>query len=398
MSDLYLDAYSGISGDMMLGALLDLGVPREHLVAELERLALPGWRLEQERVEQHGVTGARANVHLDDGPQPHRHLSDIRAIIHSSSLSLCIQEDALGVFELLAHAEARVHGAGVEEVHFHEVGAVDAIIDIVGACVGLAYLGVSQFDCSPLPLGTGFVRAAHGTLPLPAPATLEILAGSGVTLLPGQGEGEMVTPTGAALVAHFGRFEDSVVLRPTRIGYGFGTRVLPWPNALRAILTEEAAQPTLETDAVTLLECNVDDMSAEVFPYVIERLLEHGALDAWTTPVTMKKGRPATVLSVLTRAGEEERFADILLRETTTLGVRYVPWRRLKAGREMRTVRTQWGEVRVKQKLLDGAVADAAPEYEDCARLAREHDVPLRAVYEAAAHAARHPKAIPLSG
>ncbi|MBA2364037.1 MAG: nickel pincer cofactor biosynthesis protein LarC, partial [Chloroflexia bacterium] len=268
MSDLYLDAYSGISGDMMLGALLDLGVPREHLVAELERLALPGWRLEQERVEQHGVTGTRANVHLDDGPQPHRHLSDIRAIIHSSSLSSCIQEDALGVFELLAHAEARVHGAGVEEVHFHEVGAVDAIIDIVGACVGLAYLGVSQFDCSPLPLGTGFVRAAHGTLPLPAPATLEILAGSGATLLPGQGEGEMVTPTGAALVAHFGRFEDSVVLRPTRIGYGFGTRVLPWPNALRAILTEEAAQPTLETDAVTLLECNVDDMSAEVFPYV----------------------------------------------------------------------------------------------------------------------------------
>lgn len=398
MSDLYLDAYSGISGDMMLGALLDLGVPREHLVAELERLALPGWRLEQERVEQHGVTGARANVHLDDGPQPHRHLSDIRAIIHSSSLSLCIQEDALGVFELLAHAEARVHGAGVEEVHFHEVGAVDAIIDIVGACVGLAYLGVSQFDCSPLPLGTGFVRAAHGTLPLPAPATLEILAGSGATLLPGQGEGEMVTPTGAALVAHFGRFEDSVVLRPTRIGYGFGTRVLPWPNALRAILTEEAAQPTLETDAVTLLECNVDDMSAEVFPYVIERLLEHGALDAWTTPVTMKKGRPATVLSVLTRADEEERFADILLRETTTLGVRYVPWRRFKAGRDVRTVRTQWGEVRVKQKLLDGAVADAAPEYEDCARLAREHDVPLRAVYGAAAHAARHPKAIPLSG
>ncbi|MBA2364135.1 MAG: LarC family nickel insertion protein, partial [Chloroflexia bacterium] len=171
-----------------------------------------------------------------------------------------------------------------------------------------------------------------------------------------------------------------------------------WPNALRAILTEEAAQPTLETDAVTLLECNVDDMSAEVFPYVIERLLEHGALDAWTTPVTMKKGRPATVLSVLTRAGEEERFADILLRETTTLGVRYVPWRRFKAGRDVRTVRTQWGEVRVKQKLLDGEVTDAAPEYEDCARLAREHDVPLRAVYEAAAHAARHPKAIPLSG
>ena len=389
MTGLYLDAYSGISGDMFLGSLLDLGVPHDHLAAELEKLALPGWSLEAERVEQHGVTGTRARVHLDDVRQPHRHLSDIREIIQSSSLLSRIQEDALGVFERLAHAEARVHGTDVEKVHFHEVGAVDAIVDIVGACIGLQYLGVSGFTCSSLPLGTGFVRAAHGMLPVPAPATLEILTASGAAVLPGQGEGEMVTPTGAALVAHFGRFADAVVLRPIKIGYGFGTRALPWPNALRAVLTEEKAGPALETDTVTLLECNVDDMSAEIFPYVIERLLVRGALDAWTTPVTMKKGRPATVLSVLVNSGDEEHFAGILLRETTTLGVRYIPWRRYKADREVRTVHTQWGEVRVKLKLLDGEVADAAPEYEDCARLAREHDVPLRAVYEAAANAAR---------
>ncbi len=391
MTGLYLDAYSGISGDMFLGALLDLGVPHDHLAGELEKLALPGWRLEGERVEQHGVNGTRARVHLVDVPQPHRHLSDIREIIQSSSLSSRIQEGALGVFDRLAHAEARVHGTGVEEVHFHEVGAVDAIVDIVGACIGLQYLGVSGFTCSPLPLGTGFVRAAHGTLPVPAPATLEILTASGAAVLPGQGEGEMVTPTGAALVAHFGRFKDTAVLHPVKIGYGFGTRALPWPNALRAVLTKEQPRPALETDTVTLLECNVDDMSAEIFPYVIERLLERGALDAWTTPGTMKKGRPAAVLSVLVNTGDEERFADILLRETTTLGVRYIPWRRFKADREMCTVHTQWGEVRVKLKLLDGEVADAAPEYEDCARLAREHDVPLRAVYEAAANAARQP-------
>ncbi len=389
MTGLYLDAYSGISGDMFLGALLDLGVPHNHLAAGLDKLGLPGWRLEGERVEQHGVTGTRARVHLDDVPQPHRYLSDIREIIQSSSLTLRIQEDAIGVFDRLARAEARVHGTGVEEVHFHEVGAVDAIVDIVGACLGLQYLGVSNFTCSPLPMGMGFVRAAHGTLPVPAPATLEILTASGAAVLPGQGEGEMVTPTGAALVAHFGRFADTAVLHPAKIGYGFGTRVLPWPNALRAVLTEEQARPALETDTVTLLECNVDDMSAEIFPYVIERLLERGALDAWTTPVTMKKGRPATVLSVLVNTGDEERFADLLLRETTTLGVRYIPWRRFKADREMRTVHTQWGEVRMKLKLLEGEVADATPEYEDCARLAREHDLPLRAVYEAAANAAR---------
>jgi uncharacterized protein (TIGR00299 family) protein len=387
VTGLYLDAYSGISGDMLLGALLDLGVPLSHLTEQLRTLGLAGWSLELLPAEQHGVSGSRAKVVLNEAEQPHRHLSDIRAVLDGSGVEPEVKAGALGVFERLAEAEAKVHGTSIETVHFHEVGAVDAIVDIVGACVGLRYLGVDKFWCSPLPLGAGFVHSAHGTLPVPAPATLELLASCGAPVLPGRGEGEMVTPTGAALVAHFGRFDATPVLRPRRVGYGFGTRTLPWPNALRAILTDEAPEGSLDTDEVTLIECNIDDMIPEVLPYVVDRLLEQGALDAWTTPIGMKKGRPATMLSALASPGDETKLARTLLAETTTLGVRHTPWKRLKAGRELRTVRTPWGDVRVKLKLLDGEVAGAAPEYEDCARLARETGIPLRAVYDAAREA-----------
>lgn len=389
MSGLYLDAYSGISGDMFLGVLLDLGVPIEHLTAQLDLLSLPGWRLETETVAQQAVRGTRVRVVLAEEDHAHRRLSDIRRILDQPRLDVAIRSDALAVFELLAAAEAKVHGTSVEEVHFHEVGAVDAIVDIAGACVGLAYLGVRSFGCSPLPLGTGFVRSAHGLLPVPAPATLEILTACGAPVLPGAGEGEMVTPTGAAIVAHFGRFGAGSPLVGKRVGYGFGTRELPWPNTLRAILTSEAHTGGYETDTVTLLECNLDDMSGEVVPYVLERLLDRGALDAWYTPIGMKKGRPAVTLHALAVADDEGRLADVFLRETTTLGVRSAPWSRVKAKREIRTVDTPWGSVRVKLKVLDDGVAEPAPEYEDCARLAHEHRVPLRQVYAAALAAAR---------
>ncbi|MDP9382150.1 MAG: nickel pincer cofactor biosynthesis protein LarC [Chloroflexota bacterium] len=390
VTGLYLDAYSGVSGDMFLGVLLDLGVPLSHLSEQLGSLSVSGWRLEAETASQHGITGTRAKVVLEETQQPHRHLSDIRAIIANSGLAPQVKADVVAVFRRLAEAEAKVHGTGVEEVHFHEVGAVDAIVDIVGVCLGLRYLGIQQLACSPLPLGTGFVKAAHGLLPVPAPATLEILSTVGASVLPGKGEGEMVTPTGAALVAHFGRFGNATpAIRPHRTGYGFGTRELPWPNALRAILARHAPTDSLDSDETTLLECNIDDMNPELVPYVVERLLEQGALDAWSTPIGMKKGRPAIMLSALATAGEEANLARTLLVETTTLGVRYSPWKRFKAGRESRTVQTPWGGVRVKVKLLRGAVAGAAPEYEDCARLARDTGTPLREVYDAAAHAAR---------
>lgn len=390
MTGLYLDAYSGISGDMLLGALLDLGASFDELTKRLAKLDVDNWTLEAPTVDRQGIRGTQVRVSIsDDATQPHRHLSDIRALIEPADIEPQIKEDALGVFTALARAEAKVHGTTVEEVHFHEVGAVDAILDIVGVCAALYLLEVSEFGCSPLPLGTGFVNTAHGLLPVPAPATMELLSRRHAPVLLGQGEGEMVTPTGAALVAYFGRFDMAAPVRPERTGYGFGTRGLPWPNALRAILLRSEIGASQETEAVSVLECNIDDMNPEVYPYVIERLLEAGALDAWWAQIGMKKGRPAVLLSALAAEGNEAPLAGLLLRETTTLGVRYSPWRRFTADRCIKTVQTPYGEVRVKLKLLGDERVDAAPEYEDCARLARERGVPLRVVYAAASGAAK---------
>ncbi|MDQ3855927.1 MAG: nickel pincer cofactor biosynthesis protein LarC [Chloroflexota bacterium] len=387
MSLLYLDTYSGISGDMFLGALLDVGVSLSDLRRGLDQLGLKGWTLAATRVQQHGVGGTGAQVRVDDAPQPHRHLSDIRALLRSAGLPERVERDALGVFERLGRAEAKVHGVSVEDVHFHEVGAVDSIIDIVGVCLGLHLLGVTSVRCAPLPLGTGFVRTQHGLLPVPAPATLEILAECGAPTVPGRGEGEMVTPTGAALVAHFAAWEPPAQLRPRTVGYGFGSRTLPWPNALRAVLAASEGYD-LEVDTVTLLQCNIDDMPAEVVPFVLTRALHLGALDAWTLPLGMKKGRPGTMLNLLARGADVSRFSEFLLRETTTLGVRYTEWHRYKAGRENQQVHTEYGPVGVKLKLIGGVATDAAPEYEDCATLAQAHGVALVDVYRAARRAA----------
>lgn len=389
MSGLYLDAYSGVSGDMLLGALLDLGAPLPDILGQLQTLNLTGWRLEANKITRQGVTGTSARVALDDVHQPARHLPNIRSLLESSGLLPEISASALEVFSLLARAEATVHGTSVEEVHFHEVGAVDAIVDIAGVCAALHFLGVKRVLCSALPLGKGFVRTAHGLLPVPAPATAELLSGCGAPVLLGAGDGEMVTPTGAALVAHFAAFDAGAPVHTEGVGYGFGAREMPWPNALRVFLLRDSAFSANDTNETVLLECNLDDMSGEMVPYVIERLLALGALDAWHTPIGMKKGRPAVLLSALAPAGAEARLARLLIEETTTLGVRFSPRKRYKAGRESRTVHTPYGPVSVKLKLLGGEVIAAAPEYEDCARLARQNSAPLHRVYEAATHAAR---------
>ncbi len=380
MSDLYLDAYSGLSGDMLLGALLDLGAPLEEITDVLARLSLKGWRIEAEDGVRQGIRGTRACVNVETGEQPHRSLSDVRAVLLEGDLPYGVASDALAVFELLARAEAKVHGTSVEEVRFHEVGAVDAILDVVGVCLGLRLLGVERVYCSPLPLGTGFVRSEHGVLPVPAPAVVELLSGCGAPVLPGRGEGEMVTPTGAALVAHFADFSAPAGMHVVRVGYGFGAREMPWPNAMRALLVTR--ERSLGQDTVILVECNLDDMAGEQVPEVVVRLLEAGALDAWTEAITMKKGRPALRLGALAPKGGEREVAAAMLRETTTLGVRYSEWSRFKAEREVRTLSTPYGEARVKLKLLDGEVVAAAPEYEDCARIAREHGIALGEVYD----------------
>jgi pyridinium-3,5-bisthiocarboxylic acid mononucleotide nickel chelatase len=388
----YFDCFSGASGDMLLGALLDAGLSLDDLEADLSRLAVGGYRLAAERVTRRGLTGTHLRVRESAGgagDRPARHPSDVEAIIGGSGLPRRVVERSLAVFRRIARIEAGIHGTSVEEVHFHEIGAVDSLVDIVGFAAGLERLGVDQIYASALPLGSGTVETEHGRLPVPAPATLALLAEVGAPTLPGPGEGELVTPTGAGLLAELATFRRPA-MAVKRTGYGFGTRDYPWANALRVWLGKPlvtAEGP--EADDVVELACNLDNASGEVLGYVLERLLAAGALDAWFTPIQMKKNRPAVKLSVLARPEDQARLAGLLLEETPTLGVRHQALSRTVAGREMRAVETPWGRVQVKVKLLAGRPVAFAPEYDDCARLAAAAGVPLGQVMEAARQAAQ---------
>ncbi|MCS6845275.1 MAG: nickel pincer cofactor biosynthesis protein LarC [Caldilineales bacterium] len=382
----YLDLPSGLSGDMFLGCLVDAGWPLEALQATLSLLPLPtgSWSVRAETVHRGPLRATLVTVATAEAHH-HRGLAEIEALIETADLPPSVRAGAIGVFRRLAQAEARVHGVPVEQVHFHEVGALDAIVDIVGAMAGLHALGIEALYASAVPLGPGWVETAHGRLPLPAPATLELLAEVGAPTRPAPGPGELVTPTGAALLAQFARFGQPA-LRLQRIGYGAGQRDFPWPNVARLWLGEPADEPA--PSPVVQIETNIDDMNPELYPAAVQRLLAAGALDAWLTPVQMKKGRPGVVLSVLAPADREADLAALILRETTTLGVRVHAVRRHEAGRELRTVETPYGRVRVKLKRLGEAVWGAAPEYEDCRQRAESHGVPVRLVYEAAQAAA----------
>jgi uncharacterized protein (TIGR00299 family) protein len=396
---IYFDCFSGISGDMALGALLDAGLALDALRAELGKLNLSGWSIDAERGVRRFIAGTRALVHAPEQPT-HRHLADVRAIIESSALDPLIQRRSLAVFTLLAEAEGQVHGIAPEQVYFHEVGALDAIVDIVGVVAGLHLLDITDIYASPLPLGAGWVRAAHGQLPLPAPAVLALLAGVGAPTLPDDTLFEVVTPTGAALLAGLASFRRPP-MRLSRVGYGLGKRDLERPNVLRVwigatsrassalsvaihhdLQTTDNRQRT--TDDPILLETNIDDQPAEQLAYTVERLFELGALDAWLAPIQMKKGRAATLLSALVPAVLEDAAVTLLMRETTTLGVRRRAVERHVCEREVAVVQTPLGEVRVKRKRWHGEDLGAAPEYEDCARLARAHGLPLREVYRLA--------------
>ncbi|HEY7356651.1 MAG TPA: nickel pincer cofactor biosynthesis protein LarC [Ktedonobacterales bacterium] len=377
----YLDCFSGMSGDMFLGALLDAGLPFERLQAGLAKLRLEGYRLALEPYTDKGIRGKRFSVEVTETPQPERHLSEIQQMITASQLPQPIQQRALAVFQALGEAEAQVHGVSVEQVHFHEVGAVDALVDIVGAAIGLHALGIERVYASPLPLTTGQVQTAHGLLPVPAPATLELLRRAGAPWTPRAAEGELVTPTAAAMLATWARFETpALVMR--QVGYGFGRKQLPWANCLRLCLGEPVSAREVETDEVMVLETNLDNLSGEVLGDVMERLFQSGALDVTYTPMQMKKNRPATQISVIAPLDLAEDIALLLLRETTTLGVRLSRWQRLKAGRRQELVETPLGQVRVKLKLLAGRAVSVAPEYDDCRRLAEASALPLREVYE----------------
>lgn len=386
----YLDCHSGISGDMFLGALLDVGLSLDTLRNMLAALPLEGYQLKLEPYQDQGVCGVRFAVILAEQEQPTRHLSDIVALLHAAALPFRIRDTALAIFHCLAESEATVHGTSIEDVHFHEVGAVDAIIDITGAALGIEELGIAQLYASPLPLTSGHVKTAHGLLPVPAPATLEILRRVQAPWKACPAEGELVTPTGAAILATLARFETPPI-RIERVGYGFGRKQLPWPNCLRLCYGHEVAmrQASAEADIdwVAVIESHIDNMSGELLGGLMERLFASGALDVSYTPIQMKKNRPATLLTVICPLDEGDQLAMLLLRETSTLGVRIQQVQRLKAQRSQQQIATSLGPITIKIKRLGTSIISAAPEYDDCLRIASERDMPLMEVYEVASRA-----------
>jgi len=438
----YLECFSGVSGDMFLGALLDAGVPVRLLEETVAALNV-GARLEISRVERSGISATKVDVyvggekelprevyweqkghnHARDNAQPHSHdhehvqlcehnysqeskepspptapthqhehgrrLKEIREMIRKAKIAESAKQTALAIFETLGAAEAKIHNTDIEKIHFHEVGAVDAMVDIVCAAVGSQALGVDEFICSSLNVGGGTVKCAHGTFPVPAPATIELLKGapvysSGIQL-------ELVTPTGAAIVKTLcKRFSSFPEMKIEKTGYGAGSRDLPGhANVVRLTTGEAQSEFAGKTSdqTITVLEANIDDLNPQVFGYVMDRLLEEGALDAFGIPVQMKKNRPGMLLSVLCSPEDAGKLTNLILLETTTLGVRRREEQREILARKLITVSTRWGNVRLKVASMNGTITNYAPEYDDCRRIAVEHHVPLKNVMQEALQA-----------
>ena len=414
MKTLYLDLASGISGDMFIGALIDLGVETRQLEPELRKLRIEGYHLHVARGHKASIEGVKFDVHLESEhdhaglphthvhPHPHEHgrtFAQIRRLITESALSDWVKQKALAVFQRIAVAEGRIHGLPPEQVHFHEVGAVDSIVDIVGACIGLELLGKPRVLASPVVEGVGWVDCAHGRFPIPAPATLAILGARGIALSQCDEPHELVTPTGAALLAEFVEtFGPMRGVVAEKTGFGLGTRNNKTrPNVLRALLWESKTVDQglgalngahdWETDTIVVLEANLDDINAEILGHFMEQALAAGALDVFHTAIQMKKSRPGVLLTVLCAAADTDKFSEMLLRETSTFGVRHYTAERRKLRREFVTVQTPHGAITVKVGRLNGKVLQAAPEFESCRKLAEQAKVPVKEVYEAALRA-----------
>lgn len=381
----YLDCFSGISGNMALGALLHAGLEKEILLSELDKLDLSGYRIQTQPSRRCTISGIFFQV-IVEKEQPERNLEEILALIDKSRLSEQVREQSRAIFQLLGEAEARVHGLDLSAVHFHEVGAVDSIVDIVGSVVGMEALGIARLVASPVNLGKGTVATRHGTIPVPAPATLALLKGK-PTYSAGPSM-ELTTPTGASLLAGLARdFGEQPLMRIEAIGYGLGSAdPSGWPNCLRILIGEESER---NQDHCWMIESNIDDMNPELYGFVMDRLFAEGALDVFLTPIIMKKARPATRLSVLAPPGKEEALTKVLFLETTAIGMRRYRVERRKLSREVLRVRTPYGEVPVKIAYFQGEVVTCSPEYEACRKLAAQKGVPLKRVYEEALHAAR---------
>ena len=376
----YFDCFSGISGDMTLGALVDAGCDLEHLLAELGNLQVPGWELSAEKVWKNGMAATHVRVKTED-QQKHRSLSAILEILHHSGLAAQVRGRASAIFQKLGEAEARVHDVPLEKIHFHEVGAVDAIVDIVGACVGFSMLGIEKFACSPLNVGGGTAKMAHGVLPVPAPATANLLQGK--PTYSNDVQRELVTPTGAAIVATLcDSFGPQPAMSVSAIGYGAGTADLEGqPNVVRIMIGEaaEKAVPGYDEE-IAVVEANLDDMNPQIYGYFLEKALAAGALDVYTTPVQMKKNRPGTLLTVLCKPQDTNTLMSLIFAETTTFGARTYRAQRRALPRESVSVTTSYGDVRIKISRVNGRILHVAPEYEDCRKLAVEKNVPLQQV------------------
>lgn len=447
MKTLYLDIFSGISGDMFIGAILDLGVNAHDFENELKKLKLDGYHLHIARKQKSGIEGVKFDVHLPhesdhgdvhaegakhDHSHPHSHshshshshfhshghgsvfdlkfvsheeteahdhqhgrnFSQIKKLIHDSALSEWVKEKAIAVFHRIAVAEGKIHGHPPDEVHFHEVGAVDSIVDIVGACICLEMIGKPRVLARSVVEGTGFINCAHGRFPIPAPATLEIFSARNIAVAQCEEPHELVTPTGAALLAEFvTQFTSIQGLLPEKIGYGLGTRDNKTrPNVLRAVIGQSAGTADAldwDHDTVAVLETNLDDINAEILGSFVERALASGALDVFHTSIQMKKNRPGVLLTILCDSSEADKFSEMILRETTAFGVRRTTAERRKLKREFVKVKTSYGEVTIKLGKLNGKVVQTSPEFESCRQLAADTNIPLKKIYEAALHALR---------
>ena len=362
MKTIYFDCFCGISGDMVLGALTDAGLDFKAWLAEVEKLGLSGYDISKKKVKRAGLAGTKVTIKVTQ-PQPARHLTDITRLIGKSKISPAAKERSLQVFKRLAEAEAKAHGVDVDKVHFHEVGAVDSIIDIVGSTIALEMMGIDNILSSPLNLGSGTVRFSHGTFPVPAPATAALV--KGFPAYASEIKAELTTPTGAALMTTLAEGAGPMPSMATeKVGYGAGDRELPeMPNMLRVFIGDTAG--SYEQDTVNIIEANIDDMDPRIYEYVMERLFKAGAVDVWLTSIVMKKSRPGVTLSTMADAPKTSALVDIIMAETTTFGVRIYEANRRKLARKFKEVNTKYGKVSVKAGLIGGKAVKAVPEYED---------------------------------
>jgi len=376
----YLDCFSGISGNMFLGAMIDIGLPKSILLEEVAKLGVEAFDIEVKWDERMRIYGTHVKVRVRENDGPQRSYREIKRMIEESPLDQPVKERSLDIFHRLASAEAKIHGEKIDEVHFHEIGALDSIVDVVGAAVGVNYLAIEQVFASRIPVGSGFVKGQHGRLPVPAPATLEIL--KGIPIYSSSLNEELVTPTGAAILTSFAAgFGDIPEMRIESLGYGVGDKVFEEiPNVLRIILGE--GEGPCEGDRVWVVETDIDDMSPEIYGYLMEKLPEAGALDMTFTPIQMKKNRPGITIKVLCHEPEVNVVIDTLFRESTSIGVRLYPVHRAKLSRRIEKVETKYGTVRLKVSTDHrGRIINMMPEYEDCRRIAKTMGIPLKEVY-----------------